>query len=80
MYIFIDENQALYRKHANLPVMDEPYRLLANCRNTIPIHRAGYAFYKGDAIEDPDLPGTAIARTVVNDDGQQAIAIGNIVR
>ena len=80
LYIFIDENQALYRKHANLPVTDEPYRLLANCRNTIPIHRAGYAFYKGDAIEDPDLPGNAITRRVVNDDGQQAIAIASIVR
>jgi hypothetical protein len=61
-------------------VTDEPYRLLANCRNTIPIHRAGYAFYKGDAIDDPDLPGNAITRTVVNDDSQQAIAIVNIVR
>ena len=73
-------NQALYRKHANLPVTDEPYRLLANCRNTIPIHRAGYVFYKGDAIDDPELPGNAVTRMVVNDDSQQAIAIVNIVR
>jgi hypothetical protein len=80
LYIFIDENQALYRKHANLPVADEPYRLLANCRNTVPIHRAGYAFYKGDAIDDPDLPGNAISRTVVEGEGPQAAAIGNIVR
>ena len=80
LYIFIDENQALYRKHANLPVADVPYRLLANCRNTVPIHRAGYAFYKGEAIDDPDLPGEAIRRTVVEDEGQQATAIGNIVR
>lgn len=79
-YIFIDENQALYRKHANLPVEDEPYRLLANCRNTVPIHRAGYAFYKGEAIDDPDLPGDAVNRTVVEDEGRQALAIGNIVR
>lgn len=79
-YIFIDENQALYRKHANLPVEDEPYRLLANCRNTVPIHRAGYAFYKGEAIDDPDLPGDAVNRTVVEDEGHQAAAIGNIVR
>lgn len=79
-YIFIDENQALYRKHANLPVEDEPYRLRANCRNTVPIHRAGYAFYKGEAIDDPDLPGDAVNRTVVEDEGHQAAAIGNIVR
>jgi len=80
LYIFIDENQALYRRHANLPVEGEPYRLLANCRNTIPIHRAGYAFYKGEAIDDPDLPGDAIRRTIFEDERQQAAAIGNIVR
>lgn len=80
LYLFLDENQALYRKHANLPVTDEPYRLLANCRNTIPIHRTGYAFYKGDAIDDPDLPGDDIRRIEVEDDVQQAAAIGKIVR
>jgi len=80
LYIFIDENQALYRKHANLPMTEEPYRLLANCRNTIPIHRAGYAFYRGEAIDDPDLPGNAVTRTVVDAEGQQAVAIANIVR
>lgn len=80
LYIFIDENQALYRKHAKLPVPDEPYRLLANCRNTVPIHRAGYAFYKGETIDAPDLPGNAISRMLVEDESQQAIAIGNVVR
>ncbi|QPI41635.1 MULTISPECIES: nuclease-related domain-containing DEAD/DEAH box helicase [Pectobacterium] len=80
LYIFIDENQSLYRKHANLPVANEPYRLLANCRNTVPIHRAGYRFYTGAPIDDPDLPGNDITRTLVEDEGQQAIAISNIVR
>lgn len=80
LYIFIDENQALYRKHANLPVPNEPYRLVANCRNTVPIHRAAYRFYTGAPIDDPDLPGNAITRTVVEGERQQAIAISNIVR
>jgi hypothetical protein len=34
LYIFIDENQALYPRHYNLPVADEPYFLTSNCRNT----------------------------------------------
>ncbi len=48
LYIFIDQNQALYRRHGNLPVSDEPYYLTSNCRNTAPIHDVGYAFYTGD--------------------------------
>lgn len=80
LYIFIDENQALYRRHANLPVPDEPFRLLANCRNTVPIHRVGYAFYRGDAIEDPDLAGEAVRRVVVDGDTQQAAAVADVVR
>jgi len=80
LYIFIDENQALYKKHANLPVPDEPFRLLANCRNTVPIHRAGYAFYKGDAIDDPDLQGDAVRRVVVDDETRQVEAIAEVVR
>ncbi|MFP3743057.1 ATP-binding domain-containing protein [Achromobacter sp. SIMBA_011] len=80
LYLFLDENQALYRKHANLPVADEPFPLLANCRNTVPIHRMGYAFYKGEAIDDPDLPGDDVLRAAVEGDSQQAVAIANIVR
>lgn len=44
LYIFIDQNQTLYRRHANLPVQDEPFYLTANCRNTAPIHEVGYLF------------------------------------
>ena len=44
LYIFIDENQALYRRHGNLPVSDEPSHLTANCRNTAPLHRTEYDF------------------------------------
>lgn len=79
-YIFIDENQALYRKHANLPVEGEPYHLTANCRNTVPIHRAGYAYYKGEAIDEPDLPGEDVVYSTVEGDAPQAAAIAAIVR
>lgn len=80
LYIFIDENQALYRKHANLPVPDEPYHLTANCRNTSPIHRAGYVYYKGEAVDEPDLPGQDVQRIAVEDDAAQAETIAATVR
>jgi hypothetical protein len=42
IYIFIDPNQALYKRHANLPVREDPYYLTVNCRNTTYIHKAAY--------------------------------------
>lgn len=75
LYIFIDENQALYPRHGNLPVAAEPYYLTSNCRNTAPIHDAGYAFYAGEPIDAPDLPGPAVERIGVDGDEAQAEAI-----
>lgn len=80
LYIFIDENQALYRKHANLPVPDEPYHLTANCRNTAPIHRAGYVYYKGEAVDEPELPGEDVQHIAVEGDAAQAEAIAAATR
>jgi hypothetical protein len=79
-YIFIDENQALYRKHTCLPVDGEPYHLTANCRNTIPIHQLGYAFYKGEPIDEPDLPGEEIRRFAVEGEEAQAVAIAGVIK
>ena len=80
LYIFIDENQALYRRHGNLPVKDEPFHLTANCRNTAPIHRAGYAYYTGAAVDEPDLPGQDVNRLAVEGDVAQAEAVATTVR
>jgi hypothetical protein len=57
LYIFIDENQALYQRKAKIPVDDEPFYLTNNCRNTAPIHEAGYRFYQGSPIDAPELVG-----------------------
>lgn len=35
LYIFIDENQALYPRKAKLPAEDELFYLTNNCRNTV---------------------------------------------
>lgn len=80
LYIFIDENQALYPRHGNLPVTDEPYHLTSNCRNTAPIHEAGYAFYTGEPIDSPELPGPAVERVALDGDDAQAGAVVRRVR
>jgi hypothetical protein len=43
-------NQALYKRHASLPVKEDPFYLTANCRNTAPVHEKAYAFYKGEPV------------------------------
>ncbi len=80
LYIFIDENQTLYPRHGNLPVADEPYYLTSNCRNTAPIHEAGYVFYTGEPIDAPELPGPAVERIALDRDDAQADAIIRRVR
>lgn len=80
LYIFIDENQALYRRHTNLPVKEEAYHLTANCRNTAPIHRVGYVYYTGAAVDEPELPGREVNRVGVEGDTAQADAIASTVR
>lgn len=80
LYIFIDENQALYPRHGNLPVADEPYHLTSNCRNTAPIHEAGYAFYTGEPIDPPELPGPAVERVGLDGDDAQVGAVVRRVR
>lgn len=75
LYIFIDENQALYPRRGKLPVEDEPFFLTSNCRNTAPIHEVGYAFYEGEPIDAPELPGPDISRTSADGNDTQADAV-----
>lgn len=79
-YIFIDENQALYRRHTNLPVKDEAFHLTANCRNTAPIHRVGYVYYTGAPVDEPELPGQEVRRVAIEGDTAQADAIASSIR
>ncbi|MBN5032690.1 NERD domain-containing protein [Stenotrophomonas maltophilia] len=79
IYIFIDENQAIYRKHANLPVKDGPYHLTVNCRNTAEIHRAGYVYYSGEQVDEPDLTGQEIERVAAETDLEQAASVVRLV-
>ena len=80
LYIFIDENQALYPRKANLPVEDEPFYLTNNCRNTAPIHEAGYCFYQGSPIDPPELVGQDVIWTGLDKPEAQADAVARRVR
>ena len=75
LYIFIDENQALYPRKAKLPVEDEPFYLTNNCRNTAPIHEAGYCFYQGIPIDPPELLGQDVIWTGLDKVETQADAV-----
>jgi superfamily I DNA and RNA helicase len=79
LYIFIDENQALYRRRAHLPVDDEPFYLTNNCRNTASIHLAGYSFYQGNPIDPPDLIGPDVLWTAADKPDAQADAVARHV-
>ena len=46
----------------------------------MPIHRAGYAYYTGEYVDEPDLNGQEIERVAVDGDAEQAAAIASIVR
>ncbi|QWD96257.1 NERD domain-containing protein [Polynucleobacter sp. MG-6-Vaara-E2] len=77
LYIFIDQNQEIYKRHGNLPVTEAPYHLTANCRNTIPIHRLAYNFYKGEVVDEPELQGPNAQLLAINDQDSQVKEILN---
>lgn len=79
LYIFIDENQALYPRKAKLPVEDDPFYLTSNCRNTAPIHEAGYSFYEGIPIDPPELPGQDVIWSCLDKVEAQADAVAKRV-
>ncbi len=80
LYIFIDENQAIYPRRSKLPVEDEPFYLTNNCRNTAPIHEAGYCYYQGSPIDPPELVGQDVIWTALEKDDAQADAVAKRVR
>jgi hypothetical protein len=80
LYIFIDENQVLYPRRAKLPVDDEPFYLTNNCRNTAPIHVAGYNFYEGIPIDPPELFGQDVIRSSLDKVEAQADLVAKRVR
>lgn len=79
LYVFLDENQDIYRRSANIPVPGEPMVLDRNCRNTDAIHLAAYGHYRGAAVEAPEIAGVAVERLLAPDLDRQAKSIGALV-
>lgn len=60
LYIFFDQNQALYKNASTFPIADDPFELTANCRNTRYIHDASYHYYNGNPTDAPAITGEPI--------------------
>lgn len=79
LYVFLDENQDIYRRSADIPVPGEPMVLERNCRNTDAIHAAAYLHYRGSAVEPPEIAGIAVEKLFASDMERQAKSIGALV-
>lgn len=61
LFVFHDQNQALYARSTAIPIADEPFLLTLNCRNTMHIHRAAYRYYEGEPTDgSEELQGVPI--------------------
>jgi hypothetical protein len=74
-YIFLDENQRLYERSSSIPILESPFYLTNNCRNTAPIHELAYQYYSGEEIDVPDLQGPDISWLDAVTGADQASAI-----
>lgn len=80
LFVFIDENQTIYTRSGKIPIEDEPYHLTTNCRNTAPIHEAGYRFYKGELVDSSEIRGPDVTWAPSDQAEAQADAISRRVR
>ena len=80
IYIFLDENQNLYRVSAEMPKADISYLLTANCRNTKAIHDVMARYYAGSPFEPPAIAGAPIISSCATDTAGQAGKIASLVR
>jgi hypothetical protein len=79
LYVFLDENQDIYRRSASIPITGEPMVLDRNCRNTDAIHRAAYKHYRGADVEPPEIGGVPVERLFAPDLERQARTIVNLI-
>ena len=79
LYVFLDENQDIYRRSAEIPIPGEPLVLDRNCRNTDAIHVAAYGHYRGATVEPPEIKGVGVERIPAPDLERQVRSIGSLV-
>lgn len=80
LFVFIDENQTIYKRSGEIPIQDEAFHLATNCRNTAPIHEAGYRFYKGELVDSSEIRGPDVTWAPTDQLEAQADAISRRVR
>lgn len=80
LFVFIDENQTIYKRSGEIPIEGEPFHLTTNCRNTAPIHEAGYRFYKGELVDSSEIRGPDVTWSPSDRIEAQADAISLRVR
>jgi ATP:corrinoid adenosyltransferase len=72
LYIFYDDNQRIYTRHAEFPIQDEPFKLTRSCRNTKQIHDAVMLFYdSGSPPESIGPDGETVKQIVVPERGSE---------
>ncbi len=72
LYVFYDQNQAVYKRVSSFPIDDEPFVLTVNCRNTKFVHEAAYCYFQGDVTDPPAIEGAPIVTITAPDNAAQA--------
>lgn len=76
LYVFYDQNQALYTRARSMPIGDTPFVLTFNCRNTRTIHESAYRFFRGEQTDaPPGNEGVPVAALTAQTISSQAVAI-----
>lgn len=79
LIVFYDPNQAVYVRDFSPPIQEEAFLLTINCRNTRPIHKAAYAYYRGESVEPAPIEGEAPNQLTANTLEAQANRLHSLV-
>ena len=70
LYVFFDDNQKLFPVPTGMPILDAPFELTVNCRNTKRINELVMRFYRGGTIEAGGPDGMPIERHAYADEAE----------
>jgi hypothetical protein len=79
LYVFLDENQDIYRRSASIPIAGEPMVLDQNCRNTGAVHRIAYRHYRGTAVTASPIEGVEVTALCATGAESQAKSIRSLL-
>lgn len=79
LYVFLDENQDIYRRSGNIPINSEPMVLDQNCRNTGAVHRVAYKHYRGIDVKPSPIEGVEVVSLPASSRNSQAKSIALLI-